>query len=119
MRTSESLLKIQKRLDILHSQLKMASTTTVLVVGANRGLGLQFALQYLKKDFNVYGTYRKESASEAKEVCFQDTRVPICSWTHFSASYWILEPRLSSSTSATRIRFKLQPKTLAINLSIY
>lgn len=47
----------------------MAATTTVLVVGANRGLGLQFALQYLKKGFNVYGTYRKESASESKEVC--------------------------------------------------
>jgi len=46
----------------------MAATTTVLVVGANRGLGLQFALQYLKKGFNVYGTYRKESASESKEL---------------------------------------------------
>ena len=41
---------------------------TVLVVGANRGLGLQFALQYLKRGFSVYGTYRKESADEAKEV---------------------------------------------------
>lgn len=41
---------------------------TVLVVGANRGLGLQFALQYLKKGCNVYGTHRKESAHEAKEV---------------------------------------------------
>lgn len=41
---------------------------TVLVVGANRGLGLHFVLQYLKKDFNVYGTYRKESADEATEV---------------------------------------------------
>ncbi|KAG4434300.1 hypothetical protein IFR05_010213 [Cadophora sp. M221] len=41
---------------------------TVLVVGANRGLGLQFALQYLKKGCNVYGTYRNESAHEAKEL---------------------------------------------------
>ncbi|KAH9215508.1 hypothetical protein DL95DRAFT_460940 [Leptodontidium sp. 2 PMI_412] len=41
---------------------------TVLVVGANRGLGLQFALQYLKKGCNVYGTHRKESAHEAKEL---------------------------------------------------
>lgn len=40
----------------------------VLVVGANRGLGLQFVLQYLEKGFNVYGTYRQESADEAKEV---------------------------------------------------
>jgi len=41
---------------------------TVLVVGANRGLGLHFVLQYLKKGFNVYGTYRKESADEAEEL---------------------------------------------------
>ncbi|KAK4443626.1 hypothetical protein QBC34DRAFT_452402 [Podospora aff. communis PSN243] len=41
---------------------------TVLVVGANRGLGLQFALQYLKKGFNVCGTFRKESADEAREL---------------------------------------------------
>ena len=41
---------------------------TVLIVGANRGLGLQFTLQYMKKGFNVYGTYRKGSVGEAKEV---------------------------------------------------
>lgn len=41
---------------------------TIIVVGANRGIGLQFALQYLKKGFNVYGTYRKESAVDAVEV---------------------------------------------------
>lgn len=41
---------------------------TILIVGANRGLGLQFALQYQAKGFNVYGTYRKESVDEAKEV---------------------------------------------------
>ncbi|TPX16036.1 uncharacterized protein E0L32_000370 [Thyridium curvatum] len=40
----------------------------VLVVGANRGLGLQFVLQYLEKGFDVYGTYRQESADEAKEL---------------------------------------------------
>lgn len=43
-------------------------STTVLIVGANRGFGLHFALQYLKKGFNVYGTYGKESADEAKEL---------------------------------------------------
>ncbi|KAK7419775.1 hypothetical protein QQX98_003147 [Neonectria punicea] len=43
-------------------------STTILIVGANRGLGLQFALQYLKKGFDVYGTYRKESVDEAKEL---------------------------------------------------
>jgi NAD(P)-dependent dehydrogenase (short-subunit alcohol dehydrogenase family) len=31
----------------------------VLIVGANRGLGLHFVLQYLKKGFDVDGTYRK------------------------------------------------------------
>jgi NAD(P)-dependent dehydrogenase (short-subunit alcohol dehydrogenase family) len=41
---------------------------TVLVVGANRGLGLHFTLQYLKKGFSMYGTNRKESAGEAKEL---------------------------------------------------
>ncbi|KAH7000616.1 short chain dehydrogenase [Ilyonectria destructans] len=41
---------------------------TILIVGANRGLGLQFALQYQAKGFNVYGTYRKESVDEAKEL---------------------------------------------------
>lgn len=42
--------------------------STVLVIGANRGLGLHFALQHLGKGFNVYGTFRKESTDEAKEV---------------------------------------------------
>ncbi|KAK0639401.1 short chain dehydrogenase [Cercophora newfieldiana] len=41
---------------------------TVLIVGANRGLGLQFALQYLNKGFKVYGTYRMQSFSEAHEL---------------------------------------------------
>ncbi|KAK3984498.1 hypothetical protein QBC44DRAFT_336873 [Cladorrhinum sp. PSN332] len=40
----------------------------VLIVGANRGLGLHFALQYLEKGFNVCGTFRKESTDEAKEL---------------------------------------------------
>lgn len=42
---------------------------TILLVGANRGLGPQFALPYQAKGLNVYGTYRKESVDEVKEVC--------------------------------------------------
>jgi hypothetical protein len=80
--TSEILTKTRNRTCILHNQLKMASTTTVLIVGANRGLGLQFALQYPKKGFNVYSTYRKESAAEAKEVCFEITRFPLQTRAH-------------------------------------
>ena len=41
---------------------------TVLVVGAGDGLGLELALQYLKKGYNVYGTFRVESAHESQEV---------------------------------------------------
>jgi len=40
---------------------------TVLITGANRGLGYEFAKQYVKAGFKVYGTARKpESATELK-----------------------------------------------------
>ena len=40
---------------------------TVLITGANRGLGLEFAKQYVKAGYKVYGTARKpESATDLK-----------------------------------------------------
>ena len=41
---------------------------TILITGANRGLGLHFVRQYLEKGWNVWGTYREESADDAHEV---------------------------------------------------
>ena len=42
--------------------------TTVLITGANRGIGLQFAEQYAAQGFHVIGTARKpDKATELKE----------------------------------------------------
>jgi len=51
---------------------------TVLVVGAGDGLGLELALQYLKKGYNVYGTFRVESAHESQEVGSSPSLSSIC-----------------------------------------
>jgi len=45
------------------------SKGSVLITGANRGLGLELAKQFLKDDYIVYGTARKpEDAIELKET---------------------------------------------------
>jgi len=46
---------------------------TVLITGANRGLGLEFAKQYREKGFTVIGTAR--NPEEAKELEALDVRV--------------------------------------------
>lgn len=121
MRMSQALENIQNRIHILSNQLMMVSTTTVLVVGANRGLGLQFAVQYLKKGFNVYGTYRKESADEVKEVCFQFTRVlsklihVLCQLLESGAKTMLLDLGDENSVQDAAKAFGDQPLDLLIN----
>lgn len=44
------------------------SPKTVLIIGANRGMGLAFAQQYSQRGWTVHGTYRKESRGEAEEL---------------------------------------------------
>ncbi|XMA11652.1 hypothetical protein WAI453_004443 [Rhynchosporium graminicola] len=44
------------------------ATKTVLIVGANRGMGLAFAQQYAQRGWVVHGTFRKESRGEAAEL---------------------------------------------------
>jgi len=45
------------------------SKGTVLITGANRGLGLEFAKQYKKLGYKVYGSARKpETATELKDT---------------------------------------------------
>ena len=36
---------------------------TILVTGANRGLGIEFVEQYLNKGYEVIATYRNENSS--------------------------------------------------------
>ena len=42
---------------------------TVLITGANRGLGLEFARQYSNDGFNVIATCRSESSADAIRSC--------------------------------------------------
>ena len=45
------------------------SKKSILITGANRGLGLELAKQYLSKGYTVYGTARKpDEATELKET---------------------------------------------------
>ncbi|CAI7622482.1 unnamed protein product [Penicillium glandicola] len=76
---------------------------TVLVVGANRGLGLQFALQYCKMNFNVYGTYRKESVDEAKELLGSEAKT------------FVLDLADEASIQAASESFGDQPLDILIN----
>ena len=47
----------------------MAKNTTVLITGANRGIGLEFAKQYAAEGFDVIGTARApEKATALKET---------------------------------------------------
>lgn len=43
----------------------MMSRMTVLVTGANRGIGLEFVRQYLERGSSVIATCRKPSEAEA------------------------------------------------------
>lgn len=48
---------------------EVASKGSVLITGANRGLGLELVKQFLKDKYTVYGTARKpEQATELKET---------------------------------------------------
>lgn len=38
------------------------------MAGANRGIGLSLAKQYVQHGWQVYGTYRDQSKDETKEV---------------------------------------------------
>ena len=38
--------------------------STILVTGANRGIGLEFVKQYLEKGDNVIASYREEESSK-------------------------------------------------------
>ncbi len=52
-----------------HSAKKQAdSRPTVLITGANRGLGLEFARQYAADGWNVIGTARKPADADALEA---------------------------------------------------
>jgi len=60
-----ALFAIAVTLPILMAEEKKSS---VLITGANRGLGLELTKQFLKDDYIVYGTARKpEEATELKE----------------------------------------------------
>jgi NAD(P)-dependent dehydrogenase (short-subunit alcohol dehydrogenase family) len=52
---------------------------TVLVTGANRGLGLEFAKQYAADGWNVLATARKpEAAKELQELAEKHPKVEVC-----------------------------------------
>jgi NAD(P)-dependent dehydrogenase (short-subunit alcohol dehydrogenase family) len=42
-----------------------AGASTVLVTGANRGIGLEFARQYAEKGWTVYATHRRDGVPES------------------------------------------------------
>lgn len=42
----------------------MATTPTVLIAGANRGIGLQFVKTFTKRGWNVVGTFRPQTRSD-------------------------------------------------------
>lgn len=42
----------------------MAAKKTLLVIGANRGIGFELATRFLTKGYTVYGTYRSKSRAD-------------------------------------------------------
>ena len=84
----------------------MSTATTVLISGANRSLGLRFRLQYSEKGFNVYDTYRKDSAIEVKEV-------------HFRAVELLPECHADSPLAAPEFEAKTLPLDLGDESSIH
>ena len=59
---------------------------SILITGANRGLGLELAKQYLKQGYDVYGTARKpEEATELKETGASVVQLDVTSEESISA----------------------------------
>lgn len=50
---------------------------SVLITGANQGIGMGFVKHYLQKDYRVYATFRSKEKSEELLALRQDTLITI------------------------------------------
>ncbi|KAK0701369.1 hypothetical protein B0T21DRAFT_417206 [Apiosordaria backusii] len=51
------------------------STETVLVIGANRGIGFELATRFLKRGYKVFGTYRPQTKEDVSVAELKSTGV--------------------------------------------
>lgn len=113
---------------VFSAQISAQSSTTVLITGANRGIGLEYARQYDAKGYRVIGTAR--NPAEATELAEVSDRVEALDVTD-PGSVAALAERLKdepidilinnagifdrSDTSIDKVDFDMLEQTFAVN----